>query len=126
MGRPARALTPGLSLRHQFGAELRRWRTERGLTHARLGDQVWHSAETVAKVEKSERWPSRDFTERCERVLDCGGALIGLWPAVEALRLAADGRRRSQAPFVALGHGGAASQPLSEPTTSATSLAAIL
>ena len=94
MSRPARALTPGLSDRHRFGAELRRWRIARDLTHAGLGEQTWHSAEIVAKVEKGERWPSLDLTERCERVLNSGGALLALWPAVEAQRLAADGRRR--------------------------------
>jgi ribosome-binding protein aMBF1 (putative translation factor) len=94
MGRPARALTPDRSVRHQFGAELRRWRAERGLTHAGLGDQVWHSAEIVAKVEKGERWPSLAFTERCESVLNCGGELLASWPAVEAQRLASDSRRR--------------------------------
>jgi hypothetical protein len=95
-GRPARALTPELSARHLFGAELRRWRTERGLTHHALGCLVWHSAESVAKVEKAQRWPSLDFTRRCERVLATGGALTILWPAVEQQRLACDRRRRPQ------------------------------
>ncbi len=94
MGRPARALTPDVSAGHRFGAELRRWRTDRGLTQQALGALVWHSAESVAKVEKGQRWPSHDFTRRCERVLGAGGALMTLWPAVERQRLACDGRRR--------------------------------
>jgi hypothetical protein len=96
VGRPARALTPELSARHRFGAELRRWRIERGLTHRALGCLVWHSTESVAKVEKGQRWPSLDFTRRCERVLATGGALTTLWPAVEQQRLASDRRRRLQ------------------------------
>jgi transcriptional regulator with XRE-family HTH domain len=94
MGRPARALTPEASARHRFGAELRRWRIDRGLTQQALGALVWHSTESVAKVEKGERWPSLDFTRRCERVLGAGGVLMTLWPAVERQRLACDGRRR--------------------------------
>ena len=93
-GRPARTLTPGLSARHQYGAELRRWRCHRGLTQQGLAALVWHSAEIEAKVEKGERWPSLDFTCRCENVLGIGGALLALWPQVEQMRLAHDGRRR--------------------------------
>jgi DNA-binding XRE family transcriptional regulator len=94
IGRPARPLTPEVSARHRFGAELRRWRTRRGLTHRRLAALVWHSTESVAKVEKGERWPSLDLTLRCERALGAGGALLALWPAVEQQRLESDGRRR--------------------------------
>jgi DNA-binding XRE family transcriptional regulator len=89
-------LTPDLSARHRFGAELRRWRIERGLTHRSVAASVWHSTESMAKVEKGERWPSFDLTMRCDQVLDTGGALIALWPAVEQERLACDGRRRSR------------------------------
>lgn len=93
VGRPPRALTPDISLRHRFGAELRRWRMDRGLTHQRLGALLWRSAASVAKVEKGERWPTLEFTVACERVLVAGGALLALWPDVEAQRLASDGRR---------------------------------
>jgi DNA-binding XRE family transcriptional regulator len=96
VGRPAKTLTPELSVRHRFGAELRRWRTQRGLTHRSLAGLVWHSTESVAKVEKGERWPGLDLTIRCERILGAGGALIALWPAVERQRLACDGRRRAR------------------------------
>lgn len=65
-----------------------------GLTHERLGALLWHSASTVAKVEKGERWPTLEFVVACERVLAAGGALLALWPSVEAQRLASDGRRR--------------------------------
>jgi transcriptional regulator with XRE-family HTH domain len=96
VGRPAKPLMPDLSARHLFGAELRRWRTQRGLTHQSLASLVWHSRENIAKVEKGQRWPSLDLTLRCERILAADGALIALWPAVEAQRLACDGRRRTR------------------------------
>ena len=52
MGRRPRALTPEASARDRFGAELRRWRTARGLTQRELATLVWHSQELVSEVEK--------------------------------------------------------------------------
>lgn len=94
MGRRPRALTPEASARDRFGAELRRWRTARGMTQRGLAGLVWHSQEFVAKVEKGERWPSWYLAARCDVALGTGGVLAGLWPAVERQRLASDRRRR--------------------------------
>ena len=94
MGRPGRVLTPEVSERHRFGAELRRWRLGRRLTQQGLGALVWQSPEILAKVEKGQRWPSADLAVRCDRVLGAGGALTALWPLVERQRLGCDGRRR--------------------------------
>jgi transcriptional regulator with XRE-family HTH domain len=95
MGRQPRALTPEASVRHCFGAELRRWRLARRLTQRALARLIWHSQEIVAKVEKGERWPSLDLAMRCDVALSTGGELAGLWPAVERERLACDRRRRT-------------------------------
>lgn len=89
-----RRLTPEASPRHRFGAEVRRWRERRGLSQRALAELVWHSEETVAKIEKAERWPSRDLAHRCDEVLDTGGFLLAAWPEVEQQRLASDGRRQ--------------------------------
>jgi transcriptional regulator with XRE-family HTH domain len=94
MGRRPRTLTPEVSAHHQFGAELRRWRTERGLTQHGLARMIWHSQEFVAKVEKGERWPTWYLATRCDAALATGGVLARLWPAVERQRLASDRRRR--------------------------------
>jgi nucleoside-diphosphate-sugar epimerase len=94
MGRRPATLAPQASARHAFGAELRRWRIARRLTHRALAVRVWHSQEALAKVEKAQRWPSLDLAVRCDLVLGTGGGLAALWPAVERQRLAADGRRR--------------------------------
>lgn len=96
MGRRAKALAPGASARDRFGAELRRWRMARGMTHRDLTTLVSYSQELVAKVEKGHRWPSHDLAAACDSVLETGGALVRLWPAVEGERLAADRRRRFQ------------------------------
>ncbi len=55
---------------------------------------IWHSQELVSKVEKGQRWPSWYLAARSDVVLDTGGALTGLWPAVEWQRLTSDRRRR--------------------------------
>jgi transcriptional regulator with XRE-family HTH domain len=94
MGRRPKALEPDASARDRFGAELRRWRTQRSLTQRELAVLVWHSQELVSKVEKGQRWPSWDLASRCDTALGTGGVLARLWPAVERQRLASDRRRR--------------------------------
>jgi ribosome-binding protein aMBF1 (putative translation factor) len=94
MGRRPRTLTPEVSARHHFGAELRRWRTERGLTQHELAQMIWHSQEFVAKVEKGERWPTWYLASQCDTALATGGVLARLWPAVERQHRASDRRRR--------------------------------
>ena len=114
MGRPGRALTPEASARHQFGAELRRWRLTRGLTQQALGALVWQSQEILSKVEKGQRWPSADLAARCDRALDAGGALTALWPAVDRQRLRCDGRCRHQRVHRSRGTGEPAVQRLGD------------
>jgi transcriptional regulator with XRE-family HTH domain len=91
-GRP-KVLTPQASPRDRFGAELRRWREHRGLSQCRLAELVLHSEETVAKVERAQRWPTSALTARCDEALATEGALMRLWPEVEEQRIASDGRR---------------------------------
>src|SRR5947208_2519174 len=89
----------------RFGQELRRWRTERRLTQRELAQRVRYSRETVAAVERSRRYPSREFARRCDEVLATGGVLDWLWPHVETAQVAADRRRgpRSVRPAPAAG-----------------------
>ena len=94
MGRRARVLTPEASARDRFGAELRRWRTERGLTQRELAVLTRYSQEFVSKVEKGERWATWYLATRCDAALRTDGVLAGLWPAVEQQRLASDRRRK--------------------------------
>jgi transcriptional regulator with XRE-family HTH domain len=82
----ARELNPDLSARHRFGAELRRWRTARGLSQAGLARLIYVSPDLIGKIEKAERWPSQNVVERCEGVLGTGEALSSLWPLVNAQR----------------------------------------
>jgi transcriptional regulator with XRE-family HTH domain len=96
VGQTPRELTPDVSARHAFGAALRRWRTSRGLSQDELGRLVLHSGDTISKVEKAARWPTPELVARCEQVLDAGGALAALWPAVQAEQAAARSVGRPQ------------------------------
>ncbi|WP_431934971.1 helix-turn-helix transcriptional regulator [Micromonospora sp. RP3T] len=89
---PASSAAPSAASR-QFRAELRRWRTRRGLTQRALAERVRFSRETVAAVESGRRFGSQEFAVRCDEVLATGGRLADLWPQVAAEQLAADGRR---------------------------------
>lgn len=82
------------SAARDFAAQLRRWRAVRGYSQGRLARRMPHSEATIAKVESGERWPTEDLARRCDDVLQTGGALVVLWPAVRAEQQASDGRRR--------------------------------
>jgi transcriptional regulator with XRE-family HTH domain len=78
---------------HRFGHELRRARTQAGLTQRELAVRVRYSREMVAAVERGRRFASREFVQRCDEVFDSGGVLARLWPLVESQQVAADRRR---------------------------------
>jgi DNA-binding XRE family transcriptional regulator len=77
----------------RFGRELRRRRTQAGLTQRQLADRVRYSREMVAAVERGRRYGSHELAVRCDEVLVTGGALARLWPMVESEQVAADRRR---------------------------------
>ncbi|GAA1254979.1 helix-turn-helix transcriptional regulator [Sphaerisporangium rubeum] len=86
MARPELELHPQRSARDRFGFELRSWRKARGLSQTRLGAKVHVSGDLVRLIEVAERWPTRDFAERCDQALDTVGALVRLWETVEEER----------------------------------------
>jgi Helix-turn-helix domain len=98
MGQAPRDLTPDGSALHLFGAELRRRRSDAGLSQADLGRRTNYSGALVGKVEKAERVPSPAFAGACDRELATGGALSRLIRLVESER--GDGRRADGAPRV--------------------------
>jgi transcriptional regulator with XRE-family HTH domain len=89
VSRAERALDPDRSAQHRFGSELRRWRKTRGLSQDRLGSLVHVSGDLIYRVELAERRPARDLAERCDQVLETGGALAVLWDAAAAESAAA-------------------------------------
>ncbi|MGH3940698.1 MAG: helix-turn-helix domain-containing protein [Pseudonocardiaceae bacterium] len=87
MAQIPRELTPYVSVRHFFGAELRWWRLAAGLSHDRLGAQVNYSGDLIGKVEKAERMPTAALAQACDEALGTDGALarlVGLVGLVEA------------------------------------------
>ncbi|MGH3939918.1 MAG: helix-turn-helix domain-containing protein [Pseudonocardiaceae bacterium] len=85
MGQRPRELTPYVSLRHFFGAELRQWREVAGLSHDRLGARINYSGDLIGKVEKAERAPTAALATACDEVLGTGGALVRLFGLIEAV-----------------------------------------
>ncbi|MCX9193509.1 hypothetical protein C3Y87_19360 [Carbonactinospora thermoautotrophica] len=75
MGQAPRPLTPHLSPRHFFGAELRYWREQRGLSQAALDRLIHFGEDTICKVEKAVRWPPPGLAEACDQALGTGGVL---------------------------------------------------
>lgn len=93
MPQAPKPLTPHLSARHRFGAELRASRVERGLSQAELARLVHVHPDLIAKVEKALRWPTYELVIACDAALDGNGTLRDLWPAVTSER----GRLRTRA-----------------------------
>ena len=73
MAQIPRELTPFESVLHFFGAELRHWRTTRGLSQAQLGARTHDSASAIGKIEIAQRRPTLPFARRLDAVLDSGG-----------------------------------------------------
>ncbi|MGH3929979.1 MAG: helix-turn-helix domain-containing protein, partial [Pseudonocardiaceae bacterium] len=92
MAQTPRVLTPYVSLRHFFGAELRQWREVAGLSHDRLGVLINFSGDLIGKVEKAERAPTAALAKACDEMLGTGGALARLVGLIEA-----DAQRKSAA-----------------------------
>jgi hypothetical protein len=97
LNKGSESIGPSVDAAHHFGIELRRRRTQAGLTQRQLAERLQYSREMVAAVERGRRYARRAFVVRCDLVLDCHGALARLWPYVESEQLAADRRRGPRA-----------------------------
>src|SRR4029453_7747207 len=91
LGQEPRNLSPHLSPRHFFGAELRHWRELQDLSQDQLGRLVHASGDTIGEIEKGERWPAGGPAEACDTALATDGALARLWLLVDAQRRGSDG-----------------------------------
>lgn len=65
-----------------FRDELRRARSEAGLTQEELGARISFSPSLVAAVETGRRMPTAAFTAKCDEILKTGGLLSRLQPFV--------------------------------------------
>lgn len=92
MAQTPKELNPFESAHAFFGAELRHWRTLRGLSQAALGRITHDSAALIGRFEKAERWPNRAAVVRLDAALDTGEALVRIWD-----RASREGEVRRQA-----------------------------
>lgn len=79
MPRPPRPLEPMRSLHDLAGAELRQWRTLRGLSQHELGGLAHVSGALIGKFEKAERMCGPSLAAALDSVLDAGGAVVAAW-----------------------------------------------
>ncbi|WP_152529277.1 helix-turn-helix domain-containing protein [Nocardiopsis chromatogenes] len=64
---------------HRYGAELSRLRGLAEISQRSLARQTGYSPQQVGAIERAERYPSREFSEQADILLDAGGSLIALW-----------------------------------------------
>jgi transcriptional regulator with XRE-family HTH domain len=79
-----------------LGAEIRRWRLERGLSQGALGMATGFSRQHVGEVERGAGTTSETFVVLCDQVLRAGGELTALVPAVLYEQAAARHRRQAE------------------------------
>lgn len=84
MAQTPKVLDPSLSPAAHFGAELRRYRTERRLSLAGLGRSVHVSGDLLGRIEKAERSASPELVASLDATLSANGALLQLAAAVRA------------------------------------------
>ena len=65
------------------GAELRKWRTRRGLTLRTLASEVNCDFGYLGKIENGKARLTRQMARACDQALDAGGALIRSWQTAQ-------------------------------------------
>ncbi|WP_234313120.1 helix-turn-helix domain-containing protein [Streptomyces sp. NRRL F-6628] len=77
---PDDATDPGLSPLRNFGNEVMLERTRMNMSRVELGRAVACGESLVAKIERGDRVPQREFTEGCDQVFPHGnGRFMRLW-----------------------------------------------
>jgi transcriptional regulator with XRE-family HTH domain len=84
------------SIRHQFGAEVRRLRRAADLSQARLAARLGYSRAHLALVETGREIPAQEFVRRLDAALDTAGELLDLYRQVVSERVEASRRRRAR------------------------------
>lgn len=82
----ARQIDPAGSAFARLGAELRAQREAIGHSQAALSRKIAYSADLIRRVEATERFPTVEFIQACDRALGADGALEALWPPAKAER----------------------------------------
>ncbi|MEV8310473.1 helix-turn-helix domain-containing protein [Streptomyces flavidovirens] len=69
-----------------FGEELRRLRSERGISLTALARSIHYSKGYLSKIENGGKPPTPDVARRCDEALGAGGALVRLVAEVPPAR----------------------------------------
>ncbi|WP_030460659.1 helix-turn-helix transcriptional regulator [Kitasatospora sp. NRRL B-11411] len=80
MAWPEREVDPSKSARHFYGAEIRRLRTERGWSLARLAEEVHFSPSTMSRVENGDIRVPDSLSEKLDSVLMTDGFFARMFP----------------------------------------------
>ncbi|WP_188187507.1 helix-turn-helix domain-containing protein [Nonomuraea sp. SYSU D8015] len=78
----AKELDPDASPAARFGADLRKYRLEAGLSQTRLGKDAGYSKSRIGNVERGDEAPTREMIVKLEEVLGLDGELLQHWPAI--------------------------------------------
>ena len=78
----------------RFGEELRRRRRDAGLHQHDLADRIAYHRSYLSQVERGRQVPAEQFAMLCDRALEAGGALMGMFRELAAER---EARRREVA-----------------------------
>ncbi|WP_187281543.1 helix-turn-helix transcriptional regulator [Nonomuraea sp. C10] len=65
-----------------FGAELRKFRKNAGLSQEQLAEIIRFSPGLVGFIERAQRTPSKDLVQRCDEAVGAKGELLRLWPLI--------------------------------------------
>src|SRR4030095_8157057 len=74
---------PAMSFSACLGTLLRRLRALQGLTQTELGRRTGYDGSYIGATERAAVRPSRVLIERCDHILQAGGALLALWPLAD-------------------------------------------
>ncbi|KPI10864.1 helix-turn-helix domain protein [Actinobacteria bacterium OK074] len=78
-----------------FGAELRRLRTETGMSLGALAGQVHCSRSFLSRIETGQRRVTHELAQACDQILDAKGALLDLVPPSDHGPTGRKSRRRT-------------------------------
>jgi transcriptional regulator with XRE-family HTH domain len=84
MSAQLKPLTPDQSPVHRFGALLRRWRIEAGLSQPELSAKLYTSKSTISRAETGVRLLAPDLVEGCDALVGAAGALLAAWQRAHA------------------------------------------
>nr|WSW62438.1 helix-turn-helix domain-containing protein [Streptomyces sp. NBC_00998] len=106
MGQRPNDLTPHASPQHYLGAEMRAWRTQRGLSLGKLSESILFNTSYMARVERGGQAASADLVRAYDDALGASGSLVRLHTSIlQGISLEALPKRdvANQEPHVANG-----------------------